>query len=150
MDTYTCPGCEVSSHVQVIASGIEPERVIVAPDYTTAILNRMKTLQRTYMDIDLLDDNKTICDSIGVTTTVEYTNLMKECGKPKATKRLLKRPGTMMIMGCGPSMCDSCDEIHVGDVNVGRVYEIDQDGVVWELCGMFAPMTMVALDIITN
>jgi hypothetical protein len=37
----------------------------VAPDYTTAILQRMKALRRTYMDVDILDDH-TVCDSIGV------------------------------------------------------------------------------------
>jgi hypothetical protein len=120
----------------------------VAPDYTAAILQRMKALRRTYMDVDILDDNHTVCDSIGVISSDPYTHLMKECGKPQATKRLLKRPGTTMLVGSGPFKCDSCDEVHVGDVDVGKAYEIDVDGCVWELYNMFAPMTMIAQDII--
>jgi hypothetical protein len=80
----------------------------------------MKALRRTYMDVDILDDNHTVCDSIGVISSDPYTHLMKECSKPQATKRLLKRPGTTMLVGSGPFKCDSCDEVHVGDVDVEK------------------------------
>jgi hypothetical protein len=43
----------------------------VAPDYTAAILQRMKALRRTYMDV-ILDDNHTVCDSIGVISSDPY------------------------------------------------------------------------------
>jgi hypothetical protein len=65
----------------------------------------MKALRRTYMDVDILDDNHTVCDSIGVISSDPYTHLMKECGSFK--KRLLKRPGTTMLVGSGPFKCDS-------------------------------------------
>jgi hypothetical protein len=39
----------------------------------------MKALRRTYMDVDILDDNHTVCDSIGVISSDPYTHLMKEC-----------------------------------------------------------------------
>jgi hypothetical protein len=35
-----------------------------------------------------------------------------------------------MLVGSGPFKCDSCDEVHVGDVDVGKAYEIDVDGCV--------------------
>jgi hypothetical protein len=54
-----------------------------------------------------------------------------------------------MLVGSGPFKCDSCDEVHVGDVD-GKAYEIDVDGCVWELYNMFAPMTMIAQDIIQH
>jgi hypothetical protein len=73
---------------------------------------------------------------------------MKECSKPQATKRLLKRPGTTMLVGSGPFKCDSCDEVHVGDVDVGKAYEIDVDGCVWVI--HVRPMTMIAQDIIQD
>jgi hypothetical protein len=37
------------------------------------------------MDVDILDDNHTVCDSIGVISSDPYTHLMKECGKPQET-----------------------------------------------------------------
>jgi hypothetical protein len=40
--SYDCPECQLVSSVRLIASQIQLHRIKVAPDYTTAILQRMK------------------------------------------------------------------------------------------------------------
>jgi hypothetical protein len=127
-----CPECQLVSSVRLIASQIQLHRIASRPhdrhlteDESSEkdVHGRRHTGRQPYRSV-----------IPGVISSDPYTHLMKECGS-SATKRLLKRPGTTMLVGSGPFKCDSCDEVHVGDVDVGK--SVRDCVTIWR------PMTMI-------
>lgn len=134
---YDCGACGASFGIGELFDAVRFQNMVyVAADYNAAILRAMEELDTTSIAVDVVNRQQTI--AVTATCPDTYANLQKTTDRPKALKKMLKLPGTMILVGSRPDRCDSCDRLHSQDVFRGFALEITDDGSVFEAEKMYA------------
>jgi hypothetical protein len=149
LDTHTCPGCRAQTPLAEVVAGITYTDSPRTGTYNAAILDAMRELGVTQSCLTILEDRShgdRLSSRMIVSTGTKYKNLQKHTQHPRAVKNLLKRLGTVFLVGFAPFTCDDCDKLHEADLQTGRAFVVTRNGIV-EAPRMFAPFSLLAMAI---
>ena len=136
IDVWRCPCCRRTTPITNALQNMDIAERFASKSPFAAIRDAVHDLGGPETDLTVL--SATTSERLGVRAGRRVT--LCDTDDTRRVAKHLHSPGTIMMVGEVAELCECCGELQ-GDMDSGRVFIVDEDGDVVEMCDMFACMS---------